>query len=85
MCFKLIGAVKLHAAIFALKKFEIQMPSLMIFKISIGDEFLATEGAGENFLTGVGSYMLKKTAQMFIFFTTSLERTFLDFVLVHFY
>ena len=57
----------------------------MVLQVAIGNEFLAAEGAGKHLLTSVGPHMLEKTALMPIFFAASLEWTFLNSVLVHFY
>jgi hypothetical protein len=63
---KLIRPIELQAALLAFEKLKVEMPSFVIFKISIGNEFLGTERARENLFTGVGPHVLQKTAMVLV-------------------
>ena len=60
--FQLVGPIKPLIAIFTFEKFHTQVPPLMVFSVSVCNEFLATESTSEGLLPCVSPHVLKKGA-----------------------
>jgi hypothetical protein len=64
VCLELVAPVELLAANVTLEQFQVQMPSLVILFVSVGDERFAAESARKWFFPRVGLDVVGQTRAM---------------------